>query len=206
VWLFAGVKKGDNNPSTKGADATADRPQPGREELPALYGPADASATPLIASVQIAEVLSTLQELLKELERDYPELQMDIWTASGATSGKALRVARQRAETKVKQRRQNYDSELVRAQQMAVAIAGWRNYPGFEGFDLTSYSQGKLDHSIAMRPVFAVDPLDVIEEKQAFWTAIKAAVDAGVSLEAALIDAGWDEQKIQTIYQGLPTQ
>lgn len=206
VWLFSGVKKSDVTPTTTGQQATTDRPLPGKEELQALYGPTDASAKALVADVNIADSYATLTGLLKELERDYPELQMDIWTSSGDASGRALRVARQRAETKVRKRRAGYDSCLVRAQQMAVAIGGMRGYESFQGFDLTSYDAGKLDHAIATRPVFAVDPLDMAEEKKAFWDAVGMATAAGVTIEAALLDMGWTEEQIQKIYLGVPEQ
>jgi hypothetical protein len=201
VWLFAGVSRGASTPQTTGSAATTDRPQPGREEMPALYGPAEAKATPLIADVKIAEVAGALDNLLQEIERDYPELQMDIWSASGDTSGRALRTARQRAETKVKQRRPNYDNALVRAQQMAVAIGGMRQYPGYEGFGLDSYEAGALDHAIAKRPVFQVDPLDDYETRKAFWETVAAAQNAGASLEAALLDMGWEQERVDKFVQ-----
>jgi hypothetical protein len=67
-------------------------------------------------------------------------------------------------------RRAGYDSALMRAHQMAVAIGGMRGYVGYQGFSLDSYRAGALEHSIGDRPVFAIDPLDRIEEDTAFWT------------------------------------
>jgi hypothetical protein len=94
-------------------------------------------------------------------------------------------------------RRAGYDSALVRAQQMAIAIGGMRGYEGYQGFGLESYAAGDLEHSIGDRPVFAVDPLDKIEESTALWTLIKAQVDTGYPLELAMRDQGFDEQKIK---------
>lgn len=196
-FLFAGVKKPSTQPETSGATPTQSRPEPGREEIPAIYStdPA-ASATPLVAPLDLAASTQELQQVLSEIERDYPELQMDIWSAQN-TSGRALRTARQRAEIKVKQRRGAYDSAIERAHQMAIAIGGWRGYPGYEGFGLESFDRGALDHSVADRPVFSRDPMDDIEQAAAFWDAAGRAINAGVALEAYLAEMGWDEERIR---------
>jgi len=210
-WLFAGVDKPSSTPGATSRDSetyqatssAGNRPQPGREELPALYGPPEARATPLVAPLDIGATAGYIDALLHELERDYPELQMDIWTTGGDASGRALRVARQRAESKVRQRRTAYDDAVVRAQQMAVAIGGMRKIEGFAGFGLESYASGDLEHSIAKRPVFAQDPLDDIEVDAAFWSAANEAVKAGVPLVVYLRRQGWDDDEIAEVEQEL---
>jgi hypothetical protein len=137
--------------------------------------------------------------ILAEIERDYPELQMDIWTAKGATSGRALRLARERVETKVQGVRPNYDDPLVRAQQMAVAIGGFRGYKPFGGFGLESYAKGDLEHSIGERPAFRKDPFDDIEFSGAFWAAAKTAVDTGLPLMVYLEREGWSEKDLKRV-------
>ena len=133
-WLLSGVDKPSSTPAAtsrdsetyQGTSSATSRPQPGREEMAFFYGPEGASATSLVAPLDIGQSAEYIKDLLGELERDYPELQMDIWSSGGDASGRALRVARQRAESKVRQRRVAYDDALVRAQQMAVAIGGMR--------------------------------------------------------------------------------
>ena len=121
---------------------------------------------------------------------------MDIWSVD-APSGRALRIARQRCEAKVQARRVAYDDGLVRAQQMAVAIGGWRGYEGFAGFGLDSYRAGALDHRIGMRPVFQVDALDDIEIDAAFWSAAKTAVkEVGLPLTLYLRRQGWSDEEL----------
>jgi hypothetical protein len=160
-WLMAGVKAPGGEVKTTTSASTADRPEPGREQVPMIYAPEGATATPLVAPLDLAAAEQHIKAILEEIERDFPELQADIWTASGDASGRALRVARQKVEGKVRERRASYDDALVRAQQMAIAIGGLRNYAGFSGFGLESYQRGDLDHTIdPNRPVFAADPLD----------------------------------------------
>lgn len=197
-WLFTGMKAPATSPSPVGATATVARPQPGREEDDALYvSNADADAKALIADLNIADSVAHVMEILKELERDYPELKFDNLRASGTVSGEALRVARQPAETKVQQRRASYDDALTRAHMMAMTIGGLRDYPGFESFNLDSYSSGELEHSIGERPVFFSDPLDEYAEDSAFWNAARAAVGAGISLTYFLQSKGWADDDIQ---------
>jgi hypothetical protein len=214
-WLLSGVDKPGSTPTTTSRDSETyqegssalKRPYPGREEMPFLYGPVGAEAKELVANLDIAATAGVIGDLLEELERDYPELQMDIWSASAQTSGRALRVARQRAESKVRLRRVNYDDGLVAAQQMAVAIGGWRGYEEFAGFDLDSYGKGLLDHSIDKRAVFAQDPMDDTEIEEAEWRAVNEAVRAGVPLEFYLQEEkGWDEEKIRRLQQALEGQ
>lgn len=195
-WLFSGVDKPKKATTTTGTDATTTRPEPGREELPALYGPVGANATPLVAPLDIGSTAAYIKTICEELERDYPELNADVHNIQGDISGRAIRISRQPVEAKVEQRRANYDNALVRAQQMAVAIGGYRGYKNFTGFNLDSYAAGALDHSIGARPVFPVDPLDNIEIEQAFWTAAGAANTAGAPLEIYLRRQGWTDEQI----------
>ena len=207
VWLF-NFKKPVNNLEMSTSAPTADKPAPGREEMPAIYASdPNAKGQALVSpDLDIEKVANEINRVLQEIERDFPELQMDIWAASGDTSGVALGKARERVEKKVIQRRVNYDAPLVRAQQMALAIGGFRGYDGFEGFNLDSYASGALDHSIASRPVFETSQTELLTEKKLFWDVINAAVAAGASPEAALADMGWSDEQIQKIYKGIPEQ
>lgn len=202
AWLGKGMKPQTLTLSGAQADesgGTGSRPQPGREEMRVLWGASEnASLDAVIAKLDIANSLKHIEGLLEEIERDYPELQADIWS-TGATSGRALRVARQRVESKAYQRREGYDSGLVRAQQMAISIGGFRGYEGYEGFGLDSFDRGDLDHSIAARRVFAADPMDDIEEAKEFWTAAEKAVNAGLPLAVYLKEMGWDDERITSV-------
>lgn len=196
-WAVLGMARPRAIPHLKGADATTDRPYPGREERKMLYfSDKDVKLQAMVADLDLESVLAHLEALTAEIERDMVELGQDIHTASGDASGRALRTARQPVIAKVIQRRANYDAGMVAAQQMAIAIGGFGNYEGYEGFGLESYDRGDLDHSIAERPVFEEDPLDQIEIDSAFWAAAAQAGLAGVPIEAYLREAGWDDERI----------
>ncbi len=204
VWLMKGMKA--TGITVSGAAATTDRPEPGREEIQAMWTTStDADAQAMVADLNLEQALAHLAGILKELEKDYPELDSDISTSSGDASGRALRVARQRAANKVLQRRSNYDSALVRAQQMALSIGGFRGYKGYEGFNLDSYQRGDLDHEIGNRPVFESDPLDEYEIETEFWRAAEQAQKAGCPLAIYLKRAGWSDDEIAETLSGNTT-
>ncbi len=197
-WLFSGVKKAETSPSVAGAAASAEtRPEPGREEIPALYATdPQAKATPLVAPLDIGQVTAHIQAMLEKMEHVYPELALHRVRAMNNPSGRAVRLLRGEAEGKAVAYRDVYDGALARAQQMAVAIGGWRGYPQFAGFGLESYAAGDLEHQIGARPVFAQDPLDEAETELARLTNLKQAVDAGWSLAAYMRYRGYDEDTI----------
>jgi hypothetical protein len=200
IWAFFGVTKPEDTPTfAKTAltgTAAANRPQPGREEVNALYGPEGGSAVPLVAPLDIEAAAGNIAAMNTEIERDYPELRLlALDDEGGNISGRALRLARQPAETKVNQRRPGYYDALVRANQMAVAIAGFNGHEGFGGFGLDSFDQGLLNHSIGRMPIFAVDPLDDLELSKEQATIIQILTNAGASLEQAALRAGLTEDE-----------
>ena len=193
-WLFTGVKATSPD-QTMTTTETAARPEPGREEEPALYSPDPQSkAFPLIAPIDIEGAIMHIDGILKDFERDYPELKFDALRVGGEVSGRALRIARQPAETKVLQRRAGYDDALKRAVQMALSIGGLRGI--FSGVNLDSFEAGALDFEFDERGVFVTDKLDEYEEEQFFWQAAKLAKEAGMPLLAYLEHVGWDEEEL----------
>lgn len=200
-WLLAGVPQPTKRDplSSPGREATTDTPMPGRDELPLIYSPAGSTANALVAPLDIPGTTAYIQAIMDELERDYPELRADVLVGTSEASGKALRIARQRASAKVMERRTAYDDALVRAHQMAIAIGGMRKYSGYEGYDLDSYPQGLLDHMIGDRPVFTVDETDRLEEETMLWTAAKTAKDGGVPLRFFLRRNGVSEADITAL-------
>ena len=117
--LIAGVKpKTDGSLDItypQGTDATGDgvNPSPSRQSSAIFATPSpDVKVFDLTFPLDIAGVNAHIKSINEEIERDYPELQMDIW-ATGDPSGRALRVARQRSEEKVQERRPAYDAGLI---------------------------------------------------------------------------------------------
>lgn len=199
-WFFAGLKKPTTSPTVTGAEISTSTPEPGREEIPALYATdPNAKATPLVAPMPIADVVTHVKDMLGQLEKAYPELALYRVREGTAASGRAVRLIQRDAEGKVLDYRDVYDGALVRAQQMAVAMGGYRGYEGFAGFGLESYASGALDHQIGARPVFSRDPLDDEEEEGVELENQKKAVAAGWSLPVYLKYRNYDEATIAEI-------
>jgi hypothetical protein len=215
AWLFAGVNKGAD-PLRKRAESEDEYARHSRandsgkaEEL-VLYGPSDAKVQPIIAPLDIAATLEALRDQFDQIERDFPELRFDRLRAAGDVSGEALRVAREPAEMKARQRRAQYDDGLVRAQKMMLSVGGYRyretsdpalkaNLEAFAPFGLESYASGDLDHAIGTRPVFDVSEWERLDLQTKRYTAIELGRKAGLPRKAALIEAGYSEADAERI-------
>jgi hypothetical protein len=156
---------------------------------------------PMIANLDIAAASAQVQEILKDIERNHPELQDDAMSVSGSASGRARRIARERVEARVVARRAGYDDALVRAHKMAISIGAQKGYEGFEGFDEGSFVRGELEHTIGDRPVFAVDTMDFIEEHQARANVLASLTASGVPVVAAMELAGYPPEAIDAVKQ-----
>lgn len=157
----------------------------------------NARATPLYIPLDLPGALAHLTAIKSQVERNHPELQADLATASGDASGRALRVARERVERLVIDRRLPYDDGHRRAIQMVISIGAMKKYKGYEAFDAESYRRGDLDFTIGDRPVFAVDQADRIELEQANANVLKTYKDAGVPMTVAMKRLGFSAEEIQ---------
>jgi len=150
--LEANFRKGDSEITFSTGAPTTDRPKPGREQQKIIYtGAKDNHISPIVVPLDIANVSANIRQMLDALENDLPELRDDI---TGNVATDTLIAARSRVESKVIERRTNYDRGIVRATQMQIAIGGFRGYDGYDGFDLDSFEAGDLNFSVAERSVF----------------------------------------------------
>ena len=198
-WLLSGITRDefeegftDDDPDD---DTSADR---AKNDVPVVFAAdAQARAQALVAPLPLAEAVAFAMSILRQVEADHPEIQADMASTAVDASGRALRVARQKVEMRVRARRTGYDNALARAQMMAISIGAMKKYPGFESFSPESYKKGELNHSIGDRPVFAFDPLDHLEEVQARANAMATMTQSGMTLETAMRRAGYSEDDIE---------
>jgi len=202
TWMFTGVSGEDELVLKKPLSSDGKNPQRAREAFSTIYAPDGATAIPLMFPLDIAAALAHVEKLTEGLEDDFPELGYDRLRLLGTISGQAMLVARQPAESRVKAVRAGVDKVLVSAQQMAVAIGGYRSYVGFEGYDLGSFGRGELSHEIGDRPVFEVEPAEQAEIDSLFWKAGQEAIKFGTSAQFYLEEAGWDEERIARAVAG----
>jgi hypothetical protein len=203
-FLFSGVAppgNGDDGAANHLQISTADETSDDgaeRQWLPTLYATdPKARAHALIQPIHVKECSDHALTILRELERDHPELRAD--DIGPDASGRARRIAQEKVEAMVAQRRPNYDDAHVRGLQMCQTIGGLKGYPGFQGVDEGSYDRGDLDFSIGDRPVFAVDPMDRIEQATGRANAVMTFVRAGMPLQDALREVGTSEEVVRRI-------
>lgn len=196
-WFGSGID--NKNPIISKTAVTTDRPEPWREESNLITtSNENAKMTAMVAELDLEGTMKHIDRILDSLERDYPSLLLHrLRTEGSAISGRALRIAREPVEAKIKQRRALYDAALVDALQMGLSIGGMRGY--FKGISLESYAKGDLDIKVIDRPVYIPDPQDQADMDQARWLAVKAGVEAGAALEGILAVVGYDEDQIERL-------
>lgn len=126
-----------------------------RDQTNIIGLPKDASITSLAPQIDVAGIAGNIQNLLMEIERDYPQLALQrLRESSGDKTGPAIKNAYGDAVGLLQEAMGNLDDGQIRAMQMAVSIGGMRGYEGFQGFDLESYAKGDLDFYIKERQLF----------------------------------------------------
>lgn len=131
-------------------------------------------------SLEPGEAIERIDRILAQIERDHPELTLweklrDTTQISGVAADRLIGDAK----IYVDDARANYDAGLIAANQMAIAIGGWRANSGAWGsnldrqrqalipFSLDSYAAGDLDFEIMPRPLFPPSPMEQIQEERA---------------------------------------
>lgn len=145
-----------------------------RDEVTVLMIPKDGDFFPLELQLNIADALSAMNMLIKEIEYDMPQLSLqDIRNRSGDTTGVSIRNAYADATDLLLEIMSNYDQGLISTLQMAISIGAFRyrtagsnreSYRVFAPYDPeTSYQNGDLDFYIKPREIF---PDEITKERR----------------------------------------
>lgn len=192
IWFasgFAAGKKVERDPDAK------------KDDLLVLYGPADSKLEALVANLDIGGALAAVDKALMEVERSVPELAIEQASDLGTVSGVAVRNMFTGAVGLIEEFRGNYDSGLIRALQMAVAIGGYRGYDNLTGFTLDSYGRHDLDFYIKERPVFD----DGLTEEQHFSVLSEIKDDPPAVARLKMERLGYAPDKIKAVLLELQT-
>jgi hypothetical protein len=125
------------------------------------------------------DVMLAVDHLIEEIEKDHPELTMhrEMRKMSQVTGPAVTRLFGD-VEIMVNEARTNYDTQMVKAHQMGVAIGGYRANNGDWGDDLTedrrvflpfgleSYERRELDFEIADRPLVPLGRYETIQTQR----------------------------------------
>lgn len=212
-WFITGMGTlGGRRGAAQGMTADLAAPQPtlgnpkkGKDDLPFVYAPTGATATPLTYDMNMDGANAFIAALKHDIRENWPELGMDDWS-TGDTSGRAIRISREAIETKVLQRRAAYQHAMVEAHKLAIRIGVIQGYPGFEAFTIADLDNGAIEHTIGKSPIFSNDVADDLDLQAQFWMVGKAAVDAGTPLSFWLKEQGWTDERIQAMLNARTTE
>lgn len=135
---------------------------------------AESGATVDTIRMEQGEALEHIDRMLREIEADHPELTMysKLREMSSVTGPGADRMFGDVLGL-VNAARSQYDRQVVKLCQMAVAIGGYRRNSGawgangqqaaFSGFDLDSYAAGTLQLSIQSRGLSPMSEMETLE-------------------------------------------
>jgi hypothetical protein len=199
VVMFSGVEDPERRIKTADADNT----------LRAIYANnPGANARMLLAALDLAAMNGRTDQLDREIEKDFPELQEPVYHAKGDTSGKALRLFLQGMATKGRTRRVGYDAGLCSAWRRCLVMGGALGFRGYEDFtpEKLAADDELLDFSIMDRDVYAPDELDRLDVALKRWQVIESGERAGAVVTDMMRLTGYDEDDIRMIEKGRDEQ
>lgn len=175
--LIAGEGIAGLDENTKGDTTNAQEPRTrSREGIHVIRGAAGSTVNTL--RLEPGEALALIERLVTMVESDHPELSMYTQLRSmGQVTGPAADRLFGDVQGLVDAARANYDTQSIKAFQMAVAIGGWRANSGawgptfaltrqqqaFVPFNLESFTAGDLDLEIMPRPLVAITERERLE-------------------------------------------
>jgi hypothetical protein len=196
-WLLSGVKRPSNNKFPTAAPSKKS-PTPLKQEMRILYAGLNSTAHPLIVDMDMEGTAKFMSSVIEELEKDLPELSLDMWNIEGNKgSARALRAARQRTEKKGEIRRAGYDRNMESLFKMALVMGSMNDYPEYKSIPQTVR---ELDFSIeGDRPLFIEDALETAELDKTFWEGASFAIKSGLPLPVWLEEQGWTPEQIKKV-------
>lgn len=157
--------------------------------------PGVSSLNPLIPNVNYAALMQVVQEQMKEIEKDLPELAYYDLRNRNDLSGRAVRLLLGDSIDRAEEARANFESGLIRAEKMALTMG---EYLGLFQ-NVGDYDSGDLDHSFQKREIFPVGSA----EKAATFALLGKS---GMSLEGAMRLAGYTDDEIASAQPAEPAQ
>jgi hypothetical protein len=160
----------------------------------------DVDIKALPPTIDLTGGLELIREVLQEIERDLPELSLHRIREGGNLTAPGVRAAYSDAVSKIQEAQGNYYGGLIEAQKMAVAINGMRGRDGYQGFNLTSYERGDLEHYIDPTPVIS----DTLSKSEMITLTLQAMSQSAPAPVYGKI--GWDETDVDDILEAQEAQ
>lgn len=162
-------------------------------QLPGL-----SSLESLVPKLDYDATLKTLQDHMRHLRTELPELSYYALFELSDLSGVALRLMLTAAIARGLEVRGNHEDGLVRAHQMALTIGD--KIGAFEGFeDAGSYEAGDYEHQFADRNLIALSREEIAE-------LATAETGAGIPLNVSLKESGKSDAFIMEVEEAAREQ
>lgn len=143
-----------------------------------------------VPQLDYAAMLNIVTGQMTEIEKDLPELAYYAVRDMGDVSGRAVRLLLADAIDRALAARENGETAIVQAQQMALTIGAKVGVLP----DIGSFESGALDHAFAHREIV---PLSEQEQMET----VTAMTGAGVPLITALRRVGWTEEELAKLQE-----
>lgn len=143
-----------------------------------LYLPGQADVKYLVPPLDYTAALAILEDQLREIERDRPELSYSRLIENRQDlSSRSVRLMEDPAIRAVEEVRANLDLGLVRAHQMAITIG---QAAGIFSRDLGTYAQGDFDHSFVEHDVVPLSEEEKGKAEQSLGQAATYWLQVGI--------------------------
>lgn len=163
----------------------------GDEQMLAL--PGNSKLDSLVPNLNYEDALKVLQDHMRELEQDLPELVAYRLADGPELSGRAVRLMLGPAVARLLEARGNAEAALARADQMALTMG--MQYDLFKK-NLGSFEKGDFEHSFEPRDVLPSDDLERGQAALASAQALAALTAGGMPIELAVREVyGWSEER-----------
>lgn len=160
--------------------------------------PGTAQMTPLVPALNYGAHLDALRDMVAEIERALPASVYSRIRELSAMSGVAIRFLLTDFIDSVIEVRGNLYDGLARLDAMALTIGANARLSQFANLGGT-FESGAFEHSFDGPDIVPLSEGETQQARLVRAQAIKAETDAGVSLERALLDSGYEEPEVKAM-------
>jgi hypothetical protein len=158
--------------------------------------PGNSKLASLVPNLDYDAYLKALQDDMREIENDAPELLYFRITELGELSGRALRFLLGPAIKRTEEARGNAEQALVRANQIALTLGV---AAGLFPKEIGTYEEGAFDHGFEEREVVPLSEVEAAEAEKLQAATVAIERDLGISEAAGLRKLGYSEQEIEAM-------
>jgi len=152
--------------------------------------PGNVSMSPMVPDLPYADMLAVLQDHVKEIENDLPELAYYNIRQMSDPSGRAVRTLLSDTVDRAMEARGQHYTGVIRANMMGLTVGKAAGLELFQG--LGEFDEDELEHTIEGPPVIAISDFEKAETRNMQAAAANGMHELGVSRETLITELGYD--------------